>query len=170
VINFAYGEMGAFGAAILAKVVLDYQWNFFLALLAVLTLGGLLGAAVELLVVRRLFKAPRLILLVATIGVAQLVFALQLVLPDIDHAARYPSPIPGTVTLGNLVLHSEHFMVLAFVPLVIMALGLLLTRRPCCSPTWRRPGSSISSCSPLSSSLCWCAGGASPWTRPERGA
>src|SRR5438067_3797270 len=130
VINFAYGEMGAFGAAILAKVVLDYHWNFFLALVAVLALGGLLGAAIELLVVRRLFKAPRLILLVATIGVAQLLFALQLVLPDIDHAARYPSPIPGTVTFGNLVLHSEHFMVLAFVPLVIMALGLLLTRTP----------------------------------------
>ena len=130
VINFAYGEMGAFGAAVLAKVVLDYHWNFFLALSAVLVLGGLIGAAVELLVVRRLFKAPRLILLVATIGVAQLMFAFQLVLPDINHAARYPSPIPGSFTVGNLVLRSEHFMVLAFVPLVIIALGVLLTRTP----------------------------------------
>ncbi|MDT5257448.1 MAG: hypothetical protein QOD10_2528, partial [Mycobacterium sp.] len=130
VINFAYGEIGAFGAAVLAKLVLDYRWNFFLALAGVLVVGGLLGAAVELLVVRRLFKAPRLILLVATIGVAQLVFVLQLVLPGVKHAARYPSPIPGTITVGNLVLRSEHFMVLAFVPIVIVGLGFLLTRTP----------------------------------------
>src|SRR3954469_4128607 len=69
VINFAHGEIGAFGAAVLAKVVLDWHWNFFIALAAVLVIGGALGAAVELGVVRRLFKAPRLILLVATIGV-----------------------------------------------------------------------------------------------------
>src|SRR5687768_16373873 len=83
VINFAYGEIGAFGAAVLAKLVLDYQWNFFLALAGVLAVSGLLGAANELGVVRRLFKAPRLILLVATIGVSQLLFVLQLVLPGV---------------------------------------------------------------------------------------
>src|SRR6266568_7841987 len=77
VINFAYGEIGAFGAAVLAKLVLDYHWNFFLALVAVLCVGGAIGAAIELTVVRRLFKAPRLILLVATIGVSQLLFVLQ---------------------------------------------------------------------------------------------
>src|SRR5205823_8348281 len=34
VINFAHGEIGAFGAAVLAKLVLDYGWSFWLALLA----------------------------------------------------------------------------------------------------------------------------------------
>src|SRR6266568_2263898 len=72
VINFAHGEIGAFGAALLAKIVLDWHWNFFIALAAVLVVGGALGAAIELSVVRRLFNAPRLILLVATIGVSQL--------------------------------------------------------------------------------------------------
>ena len=64
VINFAHGEIGALGAAVLARLVLDWHWNYFLALLAVLALGGLIGALVELTVVRRLFRAPRLILLV----------------------------------------------------------------------------------------------------------
>src|SRR5438874_2898021 len=72
VINFAHGQMGAFCAAILAKLVLDEHWNFFGALVAVLAMGAALGAIIELTVVRRLFKAPRLILLVATIGVSQL--------------------------------------------------------------------------------------------------
>src|SRR5207302_1677725 len=128
VINFAYGEMGAFGAAILAKVVLDYHWNFFVALVAVLVLGGLVGAAVELLVVRRLFKAPRLILLVATIGVAQIMFVLQLVLPDVKQQARYPTPIHRSLHIGSLALHGEHFMVLGLVPVVVAALAYLLNR------------------------------------------
>src|SRR3954470_6034265 len=63
VINFAHGEIGAFGAAVLAKLVLDEHWNFWLALAAVLIVGGAVGALVELLVVRRLFRAPRLVLL-----------------------------------------------------------------------------------------------------------
>lgn len=128
VINFSYGEIGAFGAAILAKLVLDHGWNFFLALALVLVVGGATGAVVELAVVRRLFRAPRLILLVATIGVAQLLFVLQLLLPGVDRAARYPTPLNQALKVGSLVLGSEHFMVVAFVPVVIVALAWLLTR------------------------------------------
>lgn len=130
VINFAYGEIGAFGAAALALLVIDYRWNFFLALAAVLVVGALLGAVIELAVVRRLFKAPRLILLVATIGVSQLVFVLQLVLPGVEKTARYPSPIDRSAQVGGLLLRSEHFMVLAVVPAVIATLAYFLARTP----------------------------------------
>ena len=51
VINFAQGEMGAFGAGLLAVLVVNYEWNFYLALALVLIVGGLLGAAIELSVV-----------------------------------------------------------------------------------------------------------------------
>jgi ABC-type branched-subunit amino acid transport system ATPase component/ABC-type branched-subunit amino acid transport system permease subunit len=130
VINFAYGEMGAFGAAVLAKLVLDLHWNFWVALLAVTALGGLLGGVIELVVVRRLFRAPRLILLVATIGVAQLVLVGQLKLPGINHAQRYPSPLNQTFHVGDFLLRSEHFMVILLVPLIIVALTLFLNRTP----------------------------------------
>ena len=128
VVNFAYGEIGALGAAILAELVLDQGWNFFLALPAVLAVGGALGAAIELGVIRRLFRAPRLIVLVATIGVAQLVFVLQLILPGIERTARYPTPIDATLDIGGVQLRSEHFMVMVFAPAVIAAIGYLLTR------------------------------------------
>src|SRR2546425_7615702 len=62
VINFAHGEIGALGAAILAKLVLDEHWNFYVAFVLMLLLGGVIGAVVELGVVRRLFRAPRLVL------------------------------------------------------------------------------------------------------------
>ncbi|MEY2430286.1 MAG: hypothetical protein QOC92_11 [Acidimicrobiaceae bacterium] len=130
VINFAHGEIGAFGAAVLAKLVLDEHWNFFLALPLVLALGGLVGAAIELGIVRRLFKAPRVVLMVATIGVSQLALVAQLLLPAIDTPGRYPSPIDRTLTVGSLVLSSQHFMIIAFVPASIVALLLFLNRTP----------------------------------------
>ena len=130
VINFAHGEIGAFGAALLAKLVLDEHWNFFVALAAMLALGGVIGAAVELGVIRRLFRAPRVIVLVATIGVSQLAFVGQLLLPAVHHPGRYPSPINRTLRIGALRLSSEHFMVIAFVPAVIVALTLLMDRTP----------------------------------------
>ena len=128
VINFAHGEIGAFGAALLAKLVLDYHWNFYLAFLAMLAVGGAIGAAIELTVIRRLFKAPRLILLVATIGVAQILFFAQAVLPGVKRVARYPTGIHRSVKVGSLLLNGEHFMVLVFVPLVLAGLAFFLNR------------------------------------------
>jgi ABC-type branched-subunit amino acid transport system ATPase component/ABC-type branched-subunit amino acid transport system permease subunit len=130
VINFAHGEIGAFGAALLAKLVLDEHWNFFLALIAMLALGGLIGAVVELGVIRRLFKAPRVVVLVATIGVSQLLFVAQLLLPAVHHPGRFPSPIGRTLQIGTLRLSSEHFMVIAFVPAIIAGLALFMSRTP----------------------------------------
>lgn len=130
VINFAHGEIGAFGAAILAKLVLDYHWNWFATFLLMLAVGGILGALVELTVIRRLFTAPRLVLLVATIGVAQILFFAQAALPGVDHVARYPTGIHRSIRVGSLLLNGEHFAVLAFVPAMVVGLAMFLNRTP----------------------------------------
>jgi ABC-type branched-subunit amino acid transport system ATPase component/ABC-type branched-subunit amino acid transport system permease subunit len=130
VINFAHGEIGAFGAAVLAILVINHDWNFFLALGVVLVIGAAIGAVIELLVVRRLFRAPRLVLLVATIGVAQLLFVSQLLLPGVERAEPYPSPLDRTLDLGGLLLGSPQFMVLALVPATIGGLSVFLSRTP----------------------------------------
>ncbi len=130
VINFAHGEIGAFCAALLAILVLDHDWNFFLALATVLLAGAVVGAIVELLIVRRLSRAPRLALLVATIGIAQLMFVCQLLLPGVDNVAPYPSPVGRSIDVGGLVLRSPHFMVIAFVPATIAGLAVFLNRTP----------------------------------------
>jgi ABC-type branched-subunit amino acid transport system ATPase component/ABC-type branched-subunit amino acid transport system permease subunit len=130
VVNFAYGETGAFSAAVLALLVLDYDWNFFLALGAALVIGAAIGALVELLIVRRLFRAPRLVLLVATIGVAQLLLVCQLLLPGVENAAPYPSPLNRVLELDGIRLGSPQFMVLALVPATIGGLAIFLARTP----------------------------------------
>ncbi|MGH2727294.1 MAG: branched-chain amino acid ABC transporter permease, partial [Actinomycetota bacterium] len=130
VINFAYGEIGALGAGILPVLIYNYGWPYAVALPAVVALGAVIGGVVELGVVRRLFRAPRLVLLVATIGVAQLLFFFQLILPDITSATRYPVPINRSMELGGLIWRGEHFMVLAFVPAIIAGLTIFLSRTP----------------------------------------
>lgn len=130
VINLAHGEIGAFGAAVLAKLVLDHGVNFFVALAVALLVGGVVGLAVERFVVRRLFDRPRFVMLVATIGVSQLLFFAQLALPDVERPGPYPTPIDRVLQVGDLFLRSEHFMVLLFAPAIIAAIALLLTRHP----------------------------------------
>ena len=68
VINFAVGSLGVLSASLLALLVLTYDWPFWPAAIVAVIAGGLVAAASELTVITRLFRAPRVILLVATIG------------------------------------------------------------------------------------------------------
>jgi ABC-type branched-subunit amino acid transport system ATPase component/ABC-type branched-subunit amino acid transport system permease subunit len=129
IINFAYGELGALCAAVLAKLV-DLGWPFWPSLGVVVVLGAALGGAVELLVVRRLSASPRLVLLVATIGVGQLLLLAQFLLPLKTRSTTFPSPFGREVQVGDFLLSGKHFFVLAVVPAVVVMLGLFLTRTP----------------------------------------
>src|SRR3954470_2918165 len=68
VINFAVGNMGLIGAGLFALMVAQYDVPYWIAAIAALAAGTLYGAIIELVVIRRLFTAPRVIVLVATIG------------------------------------------------------------------------------------------------------
>src|SRR3954471_9070954 len=107
VINFAVGDMGVPAAALLAVMVAKSHWPYWPSLIAVVLLGTLTGAVIELTVIRRLFHAPRVIVLVATIGVAQLAQAVTRALPDYrtgDLQASFPSPITSTWTVGTVTI------------------------------------------------------------------
>ncbi len=86
--------MGAFGAGLLVRLVVNWNWNWYLASpWPVLVVGGLLGAVLELAVVRRLFRAPRVVLFVATLGVAQLFLLPSSYLPDVDDLRCLPDAL-----------------------------------------------------------------------------
>lgn len=129
IINFAYGELGALCAAVLAKLV-DLGWPFWPALGAVMVMGALLGGLIEITIVRRLSDSPKLVLLVATIGVGQLLFLLQLLLPLKTANTAFPSPFGREVLVGSLLLSGKHFLVLAVVPAVVVMMAIFLTRTP----------------------------------------
>ena len=131
VINFAHGDIGVFGAVLCAKLTYDAHIPFVLSLLIALVVGGAIGFVVEFVVVRRLFDAPRLILLVATIGVSQLMLFATLQLPKI-HGGNNVFPTAGNrqASIGSLVIRPQDFLVLAVVPAVVAGLTVFLNASP----------------------------------------
>src|ERR1700742_1544200 len=72
VINFAVANMGLIGSVLFALLVVRWHVPYWIGLVIALAVGAIFGAIVDLVVIRRLFTAPRVIVLVATVGVAQL--------------------------------------------------------------------------------------------------
>jgi len=128
VINFAQGQFGALGASIMAVLFVNNGWSFWAALPLALLTGAVLGGLTELLVVRRLFTQPRLLLFVATIGVAQVILFIQLQLPIPDTNLAFPTPVDRIWHVGNLTVRGEHVVILVIVPLLVIILAFLLQR------------------------------------------
>lgn len=130
-VNFAHAQLGVMSVLFLAKAVLDWGWNWYVALLAALLLGAALGAAVELLVIRRLANQSRMVLLIATIGVAQVLQSLTFVrwfqpTPTKLRAEGYPLPFHASVEFDSLVLGSQHILALVAIPALVIVLGVFL--------------------------------------------
>src|ERR1700721_3635538 len=82
IINFAVGNMGVVGAALLSLLVVQYHVPFWVALGVALVTGLAFGAVVDATVIRRLRRSPRVVVLVATIGVASVAVATPLKIPS----------------------------------------------------------------------------------------
>jgi branched-chain amino acid transport system permease protein len=89
----------------------------------------------EFAVIRRFSKAPRMILTVATIGVAQLLFILE-ILPNLlnknvqfqQEASQFRSPFDAYFSFGDVRFSADHMIVLFGAPLMLVALAFFFTR------------------------------------------
>ena len=132
VINFAQGDLGAVGGLLGVLLIVSHtHWPFFAAMFAGLALAVALGAATEFLLVRRFAKAPRLILTVATLGIAQLFQGGELGLPQLFGKKLAPQ-IDRTpfdffhfrITAGDPILFGgSHFLALVVVIACTLGLG-----------------------------------------------
>jgi len=131
VINFAVANMGLPASALLALTVLQYNFPFWPALALSIVVGTLLGAVLELVVIRRLFSAPRVVVLVATIGIAQLCAYIPFTYPDIDTRAGQRYPIGLDLTIENfagLRIQGAQLSILVLAPLIAVGLAWFLNR------------------------------------------
>jgi ABC-type branched-subunit amino acid transport system permease subunit len=127
ILNFSQGQLGVVTAVFLLKLVHDLGIFYWPALIAVLALSAALGALCELLL-RRLFNRPRVIVMVATIGLSQVLFlltVLPLVAPK-DFFVPYPLPFNWTLTIGGGILQPGEVATLIIAPLVAIALAAFL--------------------------------------------
>ncbi|MCU1673418.1 MAG: transporter related [Frankiales bacterium] len=131
VVNLAHAETGAFGAALLARMVVDGGVPWAVALPVVLVVGAAIGAVVELVVVRRLSSSPRVVLLVATLGVSQLLLVAQIALPKISTpGAPFPEPLDRVVAFGGVTIDGTGFLTLGMIPAAVLVLTVFLNRTP----------------------------------------
>src|SRR5437588_1556199 len=76
VVNFAQAEFGSVAAVLSIEFVLQLSMNYFLAVFLGLVIATLSGGLLEMSVLRRLRNAPRLIVMVLTIGLAQVLIGV----------------------------------------------------------------------------------------------
>lgn len=127
VINFAHGQIGAFGGYLMAVLQIRYDVAFGVSLPLALLAGMVLGMVSEL-VLRRLFTQPRLLLFVATLGLTQVIQLLQLRIPITDEQATqvgFPVLVSGQWKFAGLTLTGPQVQVLLVVPALMVFLGWL---------------------------------------------
>ncbi|MEY2476041.1 MAG: branched-chain amino acid transport system permease protein livM [Actinomycetota bacterium] len=126
IINFAQGDLGAVAAVLAASLIVGPKWPFFLAVGVAFLSSLVLGAVVEVLIIRRFAKSPRLIFTVATIGLQQVFVFGQLALPQAfgyDTAPQPPVPFDFTFRWDFVVFRGGHLLILIVVPIVMLGLA-----------------------------------------------
>src|SRR6476661_1878707 len=133
IINFAQVEIGGFAAVAAQVMVRGWGVSYFIALPIGLGVALLTGAIIDKVVVRRFFTAPRLILTVATIGLAQILGAAQLALPSlVNHNLKaletFRTPFHFSFIIGPIVFRGDHVLVMIVLPLLLGGLGWFFSR------------------------------------------
>ncbi|GJE01140.1 ABC transporter permease [Methylobacterium isbiliense] len=135
IVNFAHGSFYMLGAYLAVTIVprlldLSYSpWTFFLGVLLAALLVGLIGVAVEMLLLRRIYRVPELFQLLATFGVVLIVEDVVLkIWGPVDIAGpRAPSLRHGVEILGQRFPAYE-LVLIGVGPLVLALLWLVMHR------------------------------------------
>src|SRR5207248_1352891 len=133
IINFAYIGMGGLGGVYAIELFLRSHVNYFLAMGLGIVIGTITGALVEVLIVRRFANSSRLLLTVATIGLAQVLGGGELLVPRLFGSTSFVipgfvTPLTTRVTVDPVILTGSHLLIVAAVPVVIAGLAWFLLR------------------------------------------
>jgi branched-chain amino acid transport system permease protein len=133
IINFAYGSMGGVAAILGVQLYLREHWNYFTAMGVGLAAGIVLGGVIERLIIRRFANASRLILTVATIGLLQVLGALEIKIPEWFGGnglaqSGFDTPPHVSFTVGVVTFHAYDVLIAASVPVVILGITWFLLR------------------------------------------
>ena len=130
IINFAHGQIGAFGSAFFGVAAVKWHIPYWVAFPMALFVAAATGAAAETGVVRRLRNAPRLMSIVATLGVGQFLVLFSAVINSTASAGSlYPQPswLP-VFNVGALRVTQAYSGMLFLSPLFVLAIALFLKR------------------------------------------
>jgi branched-chain amino acid transport system permease protein len=130
ILNFAQGELGTAPTVLAVSLVAYAGWSYLLAISVGLVASVLVGALVELAIIRRFFRSPRLILTVATLGLAQLLSLGAVFIPLIwgkqPASNQIHFPLNFRFTIEPIVFSADYLVALVVAPLALLAVAMLL--------------------------------------------
>ncbi len=132
VVNFAHGSLYMLGAyiawSILSRLPRDPEW-FVLGVIATALVTAVIGAVLEAGLLRRLYRAPELLQLLATFGVVLVVQDVALWLwGPVDLALSRPRWLRGVIEVAGLRFPFYDAVLIAVGPVVLGLLLLLFHR------------------------------------------
>ncbi len=132
IVNFAYGAMGAMPGSLTVGLFVAKGWSYWLAIALGLVVGAASGAAIDVLVIRRFARSSRLVLTVATIGLAQILGAIGLIigvaLGTDALIGNIDTPISSSFFVRPYPVRGDHLLMLGLAPIALSALGWFLLR------------------------------------------
>jgi len=134
IINFAHGALGSFIGVLFIGLVKVHGFNYWIALPAAVIGGFILGALIEVGVIRNFNRkrVPRLILTVATIGLATALGGGELYLSKKEGftslTGAFAPPFDVSLRISVSTFHSADILIVAVVPVVIAFLAWFLLR------------------------------------------
>ena len=132
-INFAYGAMGSMVGVIAIALYVEQGLSYW-AMLPLAVVGGMVnGALIEMLVIRRFANSSRLILTVASIGLAQMLGGIEFLaakqLGFLSLTGGISVPIRNvSIQVGAKNLGGDEILIMLVVPVVIAGLTYFLLR------------------------------------------
>jgi ABC-type branched-subunit amino acid transport system ATPase component/branched-subunit amino acid ABC-type transport system permease component len=130
-LNLAHAQMGTLSALLLAKWVLDWGWDWWVAFLAAIAVGVTTAFVIERFLVapvRRRSKSPIRLLLVS-LAASQVLLALTFfpaLNPDSSRSSVYPQPFASHVQVGGVVLNGMWILTAVLVPLLVIGLAVFM--------------------------------------------
>ena len=139
VINFAQAEFGVLAAVVAIELAVTYHVNYFVVMLVGIVGSILLGGIINGVIIRRFRRSSRLILTVATIGLAQLLSGLSQIIPlEFCNPANnancltaasnqsFNTPLHTQFTIGPVVFSGNDVVAIGGALVVIAGLALFL--------------------------------------------
>ncbi len=130
VVNFAQGDLGAVPATLAVLLITLTGLPWLLGMTIGLVAALAVGLLADVLVIRRFFRTPRLIMTVATLGLSQILAFGTLYLPELwgeGPAIRsLPAPFEWNAEIGGVVFDANDLIAVVVAPLVLVAVALVL--------------------------------------------
>lgn len=134
IINFAQVEIGGASAVVTAVLILGLKTSYIVGMLGGLLFGLVVGLLIDRIIVWRFQNAPRLVLTVATIGLLQVMEAIEYELPNqvpqnsFNNPNGLNAPFHLAFSLNGFPFNENSVVAIGVTVIAVALLALLITR------------------------------------------